>query len=312
MSSNKTASKLHPRNKHRDGYDLDALQRVCPELTPFIKPSKSGHNTIDFSNPKAVKALNRSLLFHSFGLKYWDFPDNNLCPPIPGREDYIHYAADLLEEITGANPNNSQITCLDIGTGASCIYPMLGVQLYNWMFIASDIDRASISSSETIAQHNPSLEGKIDFRLQQNSNNIFKGVIHENEKITLTVCNPPFHASIEEAQKGTLRKIKNLTGGKSKKRTLNFSGRENELVYPGGELSFILKMIDESIHLSESTLLFTTLVSKESNLKPILQELRRIKVKGSWTVPMQTGNKSTRIVGWTFQSAKQRKAWIMQ
>jgi 23S rRNA (adenine1618-N6)-methyltransferase len=52
--------------------------------------------TIDFSDPEAVKSLNQALL-----ISYYDIQmgySHYLCPPIPGRADYIHYIADLLAE----------------------------------------------------------------------------------------------------------------------------------------------------------------------------------------------------------------------
>ena len=40
--------------------------------------------------------LNRAILMHHYGVKSWDIPAGYLCPPIPGRADYIHSVADLL------------------------------------------------------------------------------------------------------------------------------------------------------------------------------------------------------------------------
>jgi 23S rRNA (adenine1618-N6)-methyltransferase len=37
---------------------------------------------------------------------------------------------------------------LDIGTGASCIYPILGQTVYQWHFVASDIDPISINTAK--------------------------------------------------------------------------------------------------------------------------------------------------------------------
>lgn len=210
-------SELHLRNKNRGLYDLNALVAAVSQLADFIKPNKFGNDSVDFSNPVAVKLLNRALLNHYYGITYWDFPDKNLCPPIPGRADYIHYLADLLiESNNGTVPLGNKITCLDVGTGASCIYPVLGVTEYNWNFIASDIAVASIKSAKSIIASNLSLKEKIECRLQNNPKNIFTGIIGAQEKIDVTLCNPPFHSSAEEAQKGTQRKVKNLSGKKHK------------------------------------------------------------------------------------------------
>lgn len=229
-------TRLHSRNKNRERYDLSALARSNPALKIHLKPTKFGVESIDFSDPSAVKLLNKAILHHYYGIKHWEFPDQNLCPPIPGRADYIHYIADLLaENNSGKVSSGEKITCLDVGTGASCIYSIIGVTEYNWNFIGSDSDAKSIQSAQSIVNKNPSLNGKIECRLQKNPSHIFRGIIKKEEKIDITICNPPFHSSQEEALKGTRRKVKNLSGKKKIKPELNFSGMSNELIYEGGE-----------------------------------------------------------------------------
>src|SRR5690554_8156841 len=98
MSSSKQKSQLHPRNKNVNRYDLTALIKAKPELKKHILPNKFGEDSIDFSDPRAVRLLNTGILSHYYGIKNWDFPAQNLCPPIPGRADYIHHIADLLAE----------------------------------------------------------------------------------------------------------------------------------------------------------------------------------------------------------------------
>ena len=89
---------LHPRNKHKNGYDFDVLTQHNKNLISFVTKNDYGNLTIDFSDPKAVKELNLTLLKFYYGINKWVFPDENLCPPIPGRVDYIHYVSDLLSE----------------------------------------------------------------------------------------------------------------------------------------------------------------------------------------------------------------------
>ena len=303
-------TELHPRNKNRERYDLDALTAAIPELLNYIKPNKFGDDSVDFSNPVAVKLLNKALLNHYYGIKHWEFPDENLCPPIPGRADYIHYMADLLKESNfGRMPIGDKITCLDIGVGANCIYPIIGVIEYNWNFIGSDIDPKSIASAQNIVDANPSLKDKIECRLQKNPSAIFHGIINTGDKIDLSICNPPFHSSAEDADKGTQRKIKNLSGKKEKTPELNFAGISNELICDGGEYKFIATMVAESKKIAKNCYWFSTLVSKQSNLKGIYKSLEDNKAVQVKTIPMGTGNKSSRIVAWTFLSKDEQKEW---
>lgn len=308
--SKQQKSELHPRNKNRERYDLDALKGCTPELAGYIKPNKFGNESVDFSNPKAVKLLNKALLNHYYGIEYWDFSDKNLCPPIPGRADYIHYVADLLAEgNNGKIPVGDTVTCLDVGVGASCIYPLLGVAEYGWKFIVSDISTESIVSSKKIAEANDKLKGNIEFRQQQNPKHIFMGIINSADRIDVTLCNPPFHASAEDAQKGTSRKLKNLQGKKVTAPQLNFAGVSNELIYDGGEYRFITTMITESKKVAKNCCWFTTLVSKEANLKGVYKALSNIGVTQTKTIAMGTGNKTTRIVAWTFLTESELKNW---
>ena len=303
-------SRLHARNRNRDKYDLSALTICNPELKKYIVPNRSGGDSIDFSNPLAVKVLNRALLNHYYGIENWEFPDENLCPPIPGRADYIHHIADILAENNfGKIPTGENVICLDVGLGASCIYPIVGVTEYDWTFIGSDIDPNAIASAQNIIDSNASLKNRVECRLQKNSSDVFYGIVSKEEKIELTICNPPFHASIEEAQKGSRRKAKNLSGKNVKSPRLNFSGIASELVCEGGENQFIQNMIRESLEFSKTCYWFSTLVSKQSNLKGIYRLLENSAATQIKMVPMGTGNKSSRIVAWTFLSLIEQKEW---
>ena len=304
-------SRLHARNKNRERYDLAALKISSPELTAYTNENKYGVESIDFSNPRAVKLLNKAILKYYYGIKNWDFPNKNLCPPVPGRADYIHYLADLLAENNwGEIPTGEKITCFDIGTGASCIYPILGIAEYGWEFIASDIDSKSIASAQNIINSNPALKNKVDFRLQNNNNNIFRGVITMEEKIDIVICNPPFHSSLKDAQQGSSRKVQNLSGKKVNKPVLNFAGIGKELIYEGGEIQFLQNMIQESKMFSKNFYWFSSLVSKQSNLKAIQGMLEKVEASEIRVIPMGTGNKISRIVAWTFLSREEEKQWI--
>ena len=310
VKSNEEKTRLHPRNKNRNLYDLSALIEINPELKQYITPNKYGGKSINFSNPLAVRILNKSLLNHYYGIKNWDFPEDNLCPPIPGRADYIHHIADLLAENNFGNiPKGDKITCLDIGMGASCIYPIIGATEYDWKFIASDIDQKSIDSAKNIIKSNITTKDKIECRLQKNKNSIFKNIIGEEEKIDLMICNPPFHSSKEDAQKSTLRKLRNLSDKKVKNTHVKFAGVSSEIIFEGGEIKFLENIINESKKFSKNCYWFSTLVSKQSNLKKTYKLIDKTGAYFVKTVPMGTGNKSSRIVAWTFLSKDAQNKW---
>lgn len=300
-------TQLHPRNKHRGRYDFKQLIESYPGLAPFVKLNPYQDPSIDFFDPEAVKMLNKALLKHYYDINDWDIPQNYLCPPIPGRADYIHSLADILSGFGETLPTGEQIKCLDIGVGANCIYPIIGNKEYGWSFVGADIDLIAIQSANKIIESNPALKDKIEIRFQHNPKNIFLGIIQENERFDITLCNPPFHSSLAEAQSGTQRKLKNLTGKKITKPTLNFGGQQNELWCEGGEVKFIRNMIIQSKQFATSCCWFTTLVAKQTSLSPIYYALKNACVTDIITIPMGQGNKISRIVAWTFLSPARRR-----
>ncbi len=302
---------LHPRNKHRGRYVFKELINSLPELAPFVQLNEYNDESIDFSNAEAVMLLNKALLKQYYGINHWGIPPGYLCPPIPGRADYIHHIADLLGSFNkGKIPTGAKIKCLDIGVGANCIYPILGNKEYGWSFVGSDIERVAIQSAATIIETNASLKGKVELRLQKNSKDIFRGIIHTNEHFDLTICNPPFHASLEEAQSATLRKLSNLNHKRITKPVLNFGGKNKELWCEGGEEKFVQKMITQSKERSPSCFWFSTLIAKSSHLKGIYTSLKNAKAIDVKTIPMSQGNKTSRMVAWTYLTEEQQKKWI--
>ena len=304
-------SQLHARNLHRSRYDFPQLIQSCPELAPFVSPNPYGDLSINFSDPIAVKMLNKALLKHFYGIRYWDIPKDYLCPPIPGRADYIHYLADVLSlHNNGQVPTGPKIQVLDIGVGANCIYPIIGRQSYGWKFVGSDIHPASVKSAQFIVEANPNLTKAIQIRLQKTPSHIFHGVIKPSDRFDLTLCNPPFHASQDEAHATATQKLKKL--GKAFDRSkvvLNFGGQNNELWCDGGEERFVCQMVQESTQFAEQCLWFSTLVSKKTTLPMLLKTLQNSKAVEVKTIKMTQGQKESRFVAWTFLGAKQQQAW---
>jgi 23S rRNA (adenine1618-N6)-methyltransferase len=284
---------LHSRNRNNNLYDFKQLVAACPDLAQYLTQTPAGTESVDFSNPNAVKALNRAILKFYYNID-WDLPGDYLCPPIPGRADYLHYLADLLSEGNmGIIPRGEKITVLDIGVGANCIYPLLGTREYGWSFVGTEIDLEAISIARNLIQQNE-LTTSIKIFHQKSSTSIFEG-LPKDIHFDISMCNPPFHASLAEATEGTKRKWKNL---KIKSNQLNFGGHQNELWCPGGEVAFITRMIKESPKVQCKW--FTTLVSKETSLPNIYKELNKLKGVEVKTIAMGQGQKRSRIVAWSF------------
>ncbi|MDX1724227.1 MAG: 23S rRNA (adenine(1618)-N(6))-methyltransferase RlmF [Pseudomonas sp.] len=303
---------LHPRNRHQGRYDFPALIEASPELAAFVIINPYGNESIDFANPAAVRVFNRALLKQFYGIAHWDIPADYLCPPIPGRADYLHYLADLLAASNaGEIPRGAKVRALDIGVGANCIYPLLGNREYAWQFLGSDIDASAIASAKAIVQSNPGLAGAIELRQQPDSQHILQGLLGTDERFDLSLCNPPFHASAEEASSGSKRKWRNLgkLDPKRKLPVLNFGGQAAELWCPGGEAAFVSRLIAESAQHAQQVLWFSSLISKASNLPGVYSALKKAGALEVRTVEMAQGQKQSRFVAWTFLTPQQRQDW---
>ena len=252
----------------------------------------------------------KALLLKYYNVKEWGIPEGNLCPPIPGRADYVHYLADLLAEENGNIPTGNSVKGLDIGTGANLVYPLIANHSYGWEMLGTDINQGSLENAQKILESNPDLEENIQLKLQPDSDLIFKNIILSKDRFTFSMCNPPFHESEEDAILGNRRKSNNLRKKKVDKTNLNFSGNASELWCEGGEMAFIKKMINESVQFSSQVLWFTSLVSKKDNLHQLRTLLKNLKVGEFKTIDMAQGQKISRILAWTFIPKENRKSWF--
>jgi 23S rRNA (adenine1618-N6)-methyltransferase len=281
---------LHPRNKHKSEYNFTELLKAYPELLKYIIKNKSERDSINFSDSNAVLALNSALLKFFYKIDFWSLPKGFLCPPIPGRADYIHHLADLLKK------ESPQCKILDIGVGANCIYPLIATREYQWLIVGSDIESLSLKNAQLIIDKNK-LSDVIELRLQKNKKSIFEGIVKKEERFTACISNPPFFESLEKAKSENSKKNKNL-GIKTNK--LNFGGAQNELWCEGGELQFITQMIHESIHYKNNFSWFTSLVSKSATLPFLYDVLKHSGISKIRTIDMAQGQKKSRILAWRF------------
>lgn len=307
---NPSPPRQHPRNRHQGHYDFARLVEACPALSAHLVTTPRGDTSIDFSDPTAVRELNRAILRCDYGIAHWDLPDGALCPPIPGRADYLHGLADLLAESgEGTIPRGTSIRVLDIGVGASCIYPLLGHTAYGWRFVGSDTDATSLQVATAIV-HSNGLDKVIALRRQPRSGNVFRGVVHQDDRFDLTLCNPPFHASAREAASASQRKLRQL-GAPSRSSTrspsapaLNFGGHAHELWCEGGEPGFLRRMVRESVEVRNQVRWFSSLVARSEHLPALRRQLRQVEAVEVREVPMAQGNKQSRFVAWTFQGRR--------
>jgi len=303
-------SGLHPRNPHRFGYDFKELIKSHAALSAFVFTNKFGIESVDFTKPEAVKELNTALLKHHYGITYWDIPEGYLVPPIPGRADYIHHAADIMASANkGVIPTGHTIRVMDLGVGASCVYAIIGQKEYEWTFTGVDIDSEALRSSQKIIDSNESLQGSVELRLQKNPANLLFGSVEPSDEFDLVICNPPFHNSLDDVKEAATRKWKNLGVKGGEEPVLNFGGQKAELIFPGGEDAFVSRLVSQSVQLPTHCYWYTSLISKESTLKHVLSALKKVQPVALHTVNMSQGQKNSRLVAWTFLSEREQRNW---
>ena len=289
---------LHPNNPHQGRYDFTRLCRYYPALQAFVITTAAGDSSIDFSQAAAVQALNAAILASDYQVTFWQLPPGYLCPPIPGRADYLHYAADLVAELTGeAKAQGKQFRLLDLGCGANCIYPILASRSFGWRVVGSDIDSTALKVAGAIVKANTNLKGLIELRLQPKATELLFGIIQPGEYFDISVCNPPFYASAAEAAAANQQKWQKL--GKANNGR-NFAGTANELWCEGGEVAFIKKLIADSSLFAGQVGWFTSLVSQQKHLPALVAQLRRLAVPEVRQIKMQHGQKISTILAWRF------------
>ena len=298
---------MHPENPHSSPYNFETLSDSNPDLEIFVFTNDHQNQTIDFADPEAVLQLNKALLLYHYELRDYTLPEGYLCPAVPGRADYLCHVKTLLDEHLEDINKTPRYKVLDIGVGANCIYPVIGAQLFNWEMVGVDINQESIAAAKQIVAATKGLHKKIEIRYQNDNANIFNNAIKEGEYFDVTICNPPFHTSEIEANKGTMRKLANISVDKGyafrQELTQNFGGKANELWCNGGEALFVKRMIKQSIVHKEHVGIFTTLISNKAHLNKLYKQLDKAKATHK-TIVMEIGNKHSRMLAWSFNPSK--------
>ena len=242
------------------------------------------------------------MLLADYKLGDYHLPKGYLIPPVPGRLEYLLHLRDFISDKFKVD-KAAQLRGLDIGAGANGIYCILGVQHFNWSMIGAESDAVAVKTASENMLLTNALKDKIEIRHQENKSFLFKNIIQPKEQFDFSVCNPPFHISKDEALKGSLKKHNNL-GSPSDRNThlLNFEGQANELWCNGGEALFIKRLIKESLGFKSQVKVFSSLVSKADSLAAIEKQLKKAKANHQ-IIPMDLGNKKSRIVVWWFDSS---------
>ncbi|KAJ1739157.1 hypothetical protein LPJ68_004930 [Coemansia sp. RSA 1086] len=275
-----------------DHISYKTLAEKFPRLKEYLTETK----TIDFQNPDAVRTLNQAILRVYFDLDVY-LPANSLCPTVANR---LHYLEWIRSSILVDFPPSQSISGMDIGCGASCIYPLLGVQVLNCSFVGTDINSESIACAQKNVAANH-MQSKIRLFLNSDQNVTLpldaegfpsNEADADGSVFTFSMCNPPFYKSQDERQQ--------LARFKARLPSLDTNGKDEELYAEGGEEGFLTRMIDESVKLGKHIKWYSTMVGKKSTLLLLKAHLRQSQAKHIREGTLIQGKTTRWVLAWTF------------
>uniref|UniRef100_A0A2D4NEX4 U6 small nuclear RNA (adenine-(43)-N(6))-methyltransferase n=2 Tax=Micrurus spixii TaxID=129469 RepID=A0A2D4NEX4_9SAUR len=294
MALNKS---MHERNRYKNNPpDFAFLASKYPEFKQHVQINLLGRVSLNFKDPQAVRALTCTLLKEDFGLQI-DIPIERLIPTVPLRLNYIHWVEDLIaqQDATTTNTAKDSITWgIDIGTGASCIYPLLGATLNGWYFIATEVDDMCFSYAKKNVEQN-NLSDLIKVVKVPQKTLLLDALEEECDVIyDFCMCNPPFFANQLEA-KG----VNSRNPTRAPPSSVN-TGGITEIMAEGGELEFVKRIIHDSLQLKKRLRWYSCMLGKKCSLAPLKKELEIHRVPKITYTEFCQGRTMRWALAWSF------------
>ncbi|EPS95464.1 hypothetical protein FOMPIDRAFT_1132490 [Fomitopsis schrenkii] len=287
---------MHPRNPYRSAPEFRSLADAYPPLQPYLLNTRNGAS-IDFQDEAAQsRRLTEAILLRDFKLTI-DIPEDRLCPPVPNRLNYILWLQDVLDVtcLTEHLVADRTIRGVDVGTGASAIYPLLGCRSDpRWVFVATDIDERSLEYAQRNVRRND-LYRRISVVRSDPAGPILSHVLSEHSSISVfdfTMCNPPFYSSKEDVQRSAETK--------EYQPNAVCTGADVEMITSGGEVAFVRKMVRESLELRSRCRWFTSMLGRLSSLAEIIALLREHQIDNYAVTEFVQGQTRRWAIAWSF------------
>ncbi|KAI0064153.1 hypothetical protein BV25DRAFT_1853471 [Artomyces pyxidatus] len=283
---------MHPRNRYREAPDFSSLATDYPPLRPYIVRNGDGGNTIDFKDDAAQRRLTEALLHRDFDISL-SIPNNRLCPPVGYYDalNYVLWIQDLVQMTT--LEQRELVRGIDIGTGASAIYPLLACRLCaTWNFVCTDIDELSIQYAKSNVERN-GLADRICILKATPAESIFFPLNQNRDTaIDFTMCNPPFYSSAEDVTRSAEAKEVGPNAV--------CTGAEVEMITPGGESQFVCAMVRESVELQDRCRWYTSMLGKLSSLSEVVTLLRSHSIDNYAITELVQGMTRRWVIAWSF------------
>jgi len=276
---------MHARNIYKKRLNFKDVINDHQNLRKYVSIDLSGEAKYDFKNPEALAELTKTLLQKDFNLKV-DFPITRLVPTLPLRLNYILWIEDLLK---AALPKTDDVVGIDIGTGASCIYPLLAAK-QGWKIIATEADKESANIARKNVENN-ALSHAIDIREVSEADHLLVGVLDEAKTYHFCMCNPPFFE---------LNSCPSNRTGKRPPPKNAITGTSTELSVSGGEVEFITKIIEESKVLKDKIMIYTTMVGRKCDIGVLKNRIREAKARSVVQGEFCQGNTTRWFLAWSY------------
>ncbi|KAF6749362.1 S-adenosyl-L-methionine dependent methyltransferase, partial [Ephemerocybe angulata] len=328
---------MHPRNPYDKPIDFVALSCGYLPLKAFLNPKT---RMIDFQDARAQRALTKAILKTDFSLEL-EVPEDRLCPPVPNRLNYVLWVEDIVKamcqglRLVKASPSSSGdialdeaqlgVHGLDIGTGSSAIYPLLAcVRNPSWSILATELDEQSFTYAERNI-HTNDFSSRIT--LHRASSYLFGPLFADPSlRISFTMCNPPFYASVSEISASKAAKdedaLSTCTGGDREmvyapspttlparppppaKRSEEYETAYAKAIREGGEIAFLARMVDESLYLGERGGWYTSMLGKMRSVPDVVGLIKLAGIDNYAITQFTQGQTRRWAVGWSFSSLR--------
>ena len=325
--NNPSESKKRKRNDDAIEEDFEKLAQKYPNFRQQwhavrAKQQQTGGSFSSVVTQEFNIELTRALMDSRFGVSLPSLPSDRLCPPVPNRFAYVQWLKnDLLPLLCETNDYFTSMETLkyrgiDIGTGSSCIYPILFTSNNNeWKMIATEIDAYSVESARANVKANQ-LQDRIQIHLVKPTLAQQKGSERGGSDATssggpssggpivraLECCNdssfdfvmvnPPFF--------DTAASMEPRADNRDRTPMTCYEGS-----YPGGEVGFLCDMIRDSLLSRERIGWYSAMCGKKSSFTRLTQILVHLLGPGHvQSMEYSPGYMTRWFLAWTFQRPK--------
>ncbi|CCX16689.1 Similar to Putative methyltransferase-like protein C27D7.08c; acc. no. O42662 [Pyronema omphalodes CBS 100304] len=156
---------------------------------------------------------------------------------------------------------------------------------------ATEIDSHSYAFAETNIESNH-LTHRINLRQPSSSTQLLPSDLWGEQNIDFIMCNPPFY--------GSFAALEAATAAKTAPPNSACTGSETEMVYEGGEVAFVGRILEESLALRTRVKWYSSLFGLRSSVDIFIGMLKEKGIENYTATEMHLGKTKRWAVAWSF------------